>query len=148
MELKRSHRNHFPLAFLVVGIDRFQSTVGRLPPHQRSRVGAQILGQINDTIREIDLAAAEGPDRFHVCLPQTDPDGARLVAERLRERLPRVASGIDFTVSVGLASFEGSGSAPAFTGMLGEAYARLEHGQALGGDRVVSSAVPMARGHG
>jgi diguanylate cyclase (GGDEF)-like protein len=139
LEVRRSRRYGYPVAFLVIGIDRFASTVGRLPIYQRTHVAARILEQINDTIREIDLAAAEGLERFHVCLPQTPIEGARQVAERLRERLPKAGGGeIAFTVSVGISMLDGADPATTFRDLLADACAQLEHAQKAGGDRVES----------
>ena len=136
MELRRSRRYGYPLAFLIVGVDRYPATVGRLQIHQRTQIAAQLMAKINETIREIDLAAAEGLVRFHVCLPHTDFEGARLVAERLRERLANVNPALGLSVSIGLSAGSDSDSEQSYREMLDEAYARLEHARAAGGNRV------------
>jgi diguanylate cyclase (GGDEF)-like protein len=136
MEVRRSRRYRYPLAFLCVGVDRFDGSLGRLPVHVRTREMAKLLGIIQGTVRDIDLAVQDGDQRFLVCLPQTDPDGARNAAERIRDLLPKGCEGVALAVSVGLACYDGSDTEISFKGLLTHARSCLKRAQSLGGDRV------------
>jgi len=136
LEVRRSKRYRYPLAFLCVGVDRFPATLGRLPVHVRSREMGKLLAAIHGTIRDIDLAVVDGEERFLVCLPQTDLDGARYVGQRVRELLPKSCEEVKLTVSVGLAAYDGSGSDVSFKGLFQYAISCLKRAQTLGGDRI------------
>ncbi len=144
MEVKRSQRYRYPLALLTVGFDKFAATLGRLRVHERTSIVAKSLAVVNELIRDIDLAVQDGEERFLVCLPQTDLDGAQYVAGRLRERIPTVADKPRFTVSVGVAAYDGSGDDVTFKALHRQASECLKRAQALGGDRVDAIPGPMA----
>lgn len=136
MEVRRSKRYRYPLALLCVGVDRFESTLGRLPVHVRTREMGKMLASILDTIRDLDLAVLEGEGRCLVCLPQTDLDGARYVAQRVVELAPKACSELPVTVSVGLAAFDGSDDEVSFKGLFDHAALCLRRAQAQGGGQV------------
>ncbi|MBI5546604.1 MAG: diguanylate cyclase [Deltaproteobacteria bacterium] len=136
MEVRRSKRYRYPLAVLCVGVDRFASRLGRLPVHVRTSAMSKLLKVIHGTVRDIDLAVQDGDERFLVCLPQTDQDGARYVGHRLRELLPSNCDDAKITVSIGLAAYDGSGANVSFKGLFQHATGCLERAQKLGGDRL------------
>ncbi|MGC4115155.1 MAG: diguanylate cyclase [Myxococcales bacterium] len=135
-EVRRSKRYRYPLAFLCVGVDNFPKTLGRLPVHVRTRAVGLLLKEIQETIRDIDLAVQDGDQRFLVCLPQTDADGAHYVARRIRELLPKVCEDAKITVSVGLAAYDGSGADVTFKELFTHATSCLKRAISLGGDRL------------
>ena len=135
-EVRRSKRYRYPLAFLCVGVDEFQATLGRLPVHVRTKAMGQLLEVIRETLRDIDLAVQDGDQRFLVCLPQTDKDGAHYVGRRLRELLPKQREDSRITISVGLAAYDGSGAEVSFKGLFNHATSCLRRAQNLGGDRL------------
>ena len=135
-EVRRSKRYRYPLAFLCVGVDAFPKTLGRLPVHVRTKAMGQLLAVIHETVRDIDLAVQDGDQRFLVCLPQTDADGAHYVGRRLRELLPKSCEDAKITVSVGLAAYDGSGAEVSFKGLFTHATSCLKRAMSLGGDRL------------
>jgi diguanylate cyclase (GGDEF)-like protein len=97
-------------------LDRFgevNARVGRLVADRLLREAAILLG---NKIRDIDLAARPGEDELAVLLPQTDRNGAFLVADRFRREVEthfrkREAGGkpADLTVSGGVAAYPEDG---------------------------------------
>jgi diguanylate cyclase len=62
--------------------------------------------------REYDVAARFGGDEFCVLLPETDLEGALVVAERIRALVQRSAEQPAITVSVGVAARNGDEITP------------------------------------
>jgi two-component system, cell cycle response regulator len=84
-EIKRAKRYRHWLSVIMCDIDHFKQ-VNDTHGHQ---VGDVVLKGFADIIRksirdEIDWAVRYGGEEFIIILPETDLDGARIVAERLR----------------------------------------------------------------
>jgi two-component system, cell cycle response regulator len=84
-EIKRAKRYRHWLSVIMCDIDHFKQ-VNDTHGHQ---VGDVVLKGFADIIRksirnEIDWAVRYGGEEFIIILPETDLDGARVVAERLR----------------------------------------------------------------
>lgn len=111
-EIKRARRYNGPLSLLVLDIDRFKSVNDRFGHGAGDEVLVEFVRRINLGLpREIDWCARLGGEEFAVVLPQTDLNGARTVAEKLRQMTASVpiltASGpIDITVSIGIAAVD------------------------------------------
>lgn len=115
-ELRRARRYGHVLAIAVFDLDGFgdaNARFGRLVADRLLREAAMILG---NKIRDIDLASRPGEDELAILLPQTDRNGAFLVAERFRRELEthfrrREAAGhpVGLTVSGGVASYPDDG---------------------------------------
>jgi diguanylate cyclase (GGDEF)-like protein len=115
-ELRRARRYGHAVAIAVFDLDRFgevNQRLGRLVADRLLREAAMILG---NKIRDIDLAARPGEDELTLLLPQTDRNGAFLVADRFRRELEthfrkREAGGkpADLTVSGGVAAYPDDG---------------------------------------
>jgi diguanylate cyclase (GGDEF)-like protein len=115
-EIRRARRYGHAVAVVLFDLDRFgdvNARVGRLVADRLLREAAMLLG---NKIRDIDLAARPGEDELAVLLPQTDRNGAFLVAERFRREVEahfrrREAGGkpADLTVSGGVASYPEDG---------------------------------------
>ena len=107
-EFLKSIRYNRPLSVVLFDIDMFKSindTYGHL-------AGDQILAQIGVLLtqkeRETDLSARYGGEEFVLLLPETDCEGARNTAERLRSLLETSPiyyenHKIQFTASFGVA---------------------------------------------
>ncbi len=86
-EIARAKRGGHPLALMMIDVDDF-GTVNNSFGHQ---VGDAVLAAIAKaflrSIRTGDIAARYGGDEFVVILPETDIDGATMLAERAREAI-------------------------------------------------------------
>ncbi|WP_338864618.1 diguanylate cyclase [Myxococcus stipitatus] len=147
MEVKRSRRYRYPIALLMVELDRFPERSAGLVPAARKGALAEVLGVLVEGVRDIDVAVPFADSRFVVFLPHTPRSGARIVAERLREKLKSVAGLPSGTASVGVAVSEPAaarkdaapgapGQAVSFGGLLKDAGDALRRAQAAGGDWV------------
>jgi diguanylate cyclase (GGDEF)-like protein len=138
MEVKRSRRYRYPIAFLLLSVDRIKDRLSALPGEQRKAAMAEVLAAVTHSVRDIDLAVPSGDDRVLVFLPHTPRQGALLVAGRLRERLRRLGAFPDSTASVGVAAFEpGSGAGEvSFGTLMRDALEALRKAQADGGNKI------------
>jgi diguanylate cyclase (GGDEF)-like protein len=110
VEISRANREHTPLSLLICDIDRFK-TVNDGHGHP---VGDQVLkhlaGVLADMGRKTDIITRFGGEEFCFVLPNTKPEWARLVAERVRakvEATPAVIESGDLgiTISVGIGTY-------------------------------------------
>lgn len=115
-ELRRARRYGHAVGIAIFDLDRFgeiNARVDRLVADRLLREAAMLLG---NKIRDIDLAARPGEDELAVLLPQTDRNGAFLVADRFRREIEthfrkRDTGGkpADLTVSGGVAAYPEDG---------------------------------------
>lgn len=83
-EMERASRYNLPFSLILIDLDFFKK-VNDTYGHD---VGDQVLQQASEifnlAIRGIDIAARWGGEEFILLLPQTDSEGAVLIAERIR----------------------------------------------------------------
>ncbi|MBI4276906.1 MAG: GAF domain-containing protein [Armatimonadetes bacterium] len=142
-EVERAQRYEFPLAVVMLEIDRFKhynDTYGHLSGDEVLRAVAALL---RTGSRRSDIVARYGGDEFVIVLPHTDQAEAMELAERLR----RTVSGTTFllgeqrvanvTLSAGVASFPDHGiTADALIDAADQAMYRVKRS---GGNRVAAS---------
>jgi diguanylate cyclase (GGDEF)-like protein len=118
-EVDRARRFDHELSMLVLDIDDFKEINDNLGHPQGDEVLRAIAETVHDTTRTIDVRARYGGDELALLLLETGPEGALILAERLRERIaarevPRTAGRgtMRVTVSIGLATlpYAASGS--------------------------------------
>lgn len=107
-ERARQRRHGQPIGVLELDIDHFK----RVNDAHGHGVGDEVLRYLTrcwrGLIREIDVLARVGGEEFVVLLPESDADGARDSAERLRahtaaEPVSTSVGPLDITVSIGVA---------------------------------------------
>lgn len=109
-ELKRSFRQNYKVALMMIDIDNFKSYNDTLG-HLAGDLVLRELGRIVKTyIREVDLAARYGGEEFAVILPYNEDEKNNvIIAGRIQSaiaavKLPIVAESIpQVTVSIGIA---------------------------------------------
>lgn len=108
-EIKRSGRTERSFGVLLLDLDelkKINDTHGHL-------VGSRALCRVANILRlqcrEIDTATRYGGDEFVLILPETDSDAARLVAQRISDRLKGDGEEPSISVSAGSAIFPEDG---------------------------------------
>jgi diguanylate cyclase (GGDEF)-like protein/PAS domain S-box-containing protein len=82
-EIERARRSHLPLALIIADVDhfkRFNDTYGHPAGDDALRAVARAIDGI--LRRPGDLAARFGGEEFAIILPNTNAEGARILAER------------------------------------------------------------------
>ncbi len=110
-EFERRRRFETPLAFLLLDIDDFKQINDTYGHQQGDEVLISLGRLLRDLSRDIDEPARYGGEELAVVLPQTDVDGAELLAERMRQAIERLRIGrvdgkgdIAVTASFGVAA--------------------------------------------
>ncbi|MGC2854794.1 diguanylate cyclase [Novispirillum sp. DQ9] len=138
-EIIRSERTGAPLCAVMLDIDHFKAVNDRYGHAGGDAVLRAVVARIGAEIRPVDILGRLGGEEFALVLPDTDGDGAMLVAERLRQALaaaPVPADGVDIPVtsSFGVAVLT---AGEALDSLLGRADAALYAAKTSGRNRVV-----------
>jgi diguanylate cyclase (GGDEF)-like protein len=99
-----------PLSVLLADIDWFKSVNDNLGHVSGDRLLKSVAGLLASRLRPTDLCARYGGEEFVVVLPETDDDGAAVVAERLRATIADTvhdlgATKARITISIGHATW-------------------------------------------
>jgi diguanylate cyclase (GGDEF)-like protein len=111
-ELERAKRFGRPLALLMIDVDHLRAVNtahGHLAGDRALKDVADALGRAT---REYDIAARFGGDEFCILLPETELDGALVVAERIRALVEQMSGEPRITVSIGVATKERGETTP------------------------------------
>lgn len=145
-EFTRLKRSGQPLTLVLLSIDHFQNfnDVHGVPAAEDSlkRLGTALIERIK---RPSDKAARLGGGEFALLLPETDFNGAKVVAEQVRRLVEQLgiahqASSVApvVTVSVGLATVSTTHMG-AVEDLMHLAQSAMERARAAGGNRVAGS---------
>lgn len=139
-ELTRSRRHGLRFAVLMLDVDHFKrinDTFG----HQVGDLAIKAVAEVcNKALRPHDILARYGGEEFILTLPHTDEEGARVVAERIRQAVEQVelaaeTGPVRFTVSVGVSIYKKDLPLERIVGRADEALYRAKQ---AGRNRVVS----------
>jgi diguanylate cyclase (GGDEF)-like protein len=106
-ELERGRRHGRPVAVVLFDLDRLKE-INDLHGHQAGdRALLHVAARARSSVREGELLARLAGDEFALVLPETEADGARAAAERIRAEIARLAVAgperLRVTVSAGVA---------------------------------------------
>jgi diguanylate cyclase (GGDEF)-like protein len=113
-EVERATRHHKWLSVAFIDIDRFKPINDMFGHNSGDAVLRQIASLLADNVRASDLFGRYGGEEFMLILPETHPDDAVLLAEKLRAMVtaqPLVIAGnqtVQVTISIGIAGEVGS----------------------------------------
>jgi len=142
--LARAMRHDGAYTLLLVDIDHFKLINDSIGHAAGDAVLRQIAEIFSEQIREGDILARFGGEEFIVALPETDTEGARQVAERMREAVKEHfweydGKRLSVTLSVGLAALTGrveqGGSGAMLDRLVSEADQALYFGKHNGRDQ-------------
>jgi diguanylate cyclase (GGDEF)-like protein len=109
-EMSRSVRYRSVLSLMMFDIDHFKR-VNDTYGHPGGDVVLRKLAElVQASMRTSDVVARYGGEEFAVILPETDPGGCKVFAERLRRKVEQMETDIDgtlvkITVSIGTATY-------------------------------------------
>jgi len=134
-ELRRCQRYGGTFAVILMDIDRFKEINDTYGHEVGDRVLKETAKLLQGTIRDADSAGRWGGEEFLVVCPQTDLEGARALAEKLRSAYARaeLSGAIRKTASFGVASYHAGDSVEA---LVRRADAALYAAKEAGRDRV------------
>lgn len=110
-EMKRSARYGTKLSLILFDVDHFKKFNDTYGHQQGDIVLIETAKIVKDSIRlNIDIACRYGGEEFTIIMPETDAQGARVLAERLRKRVeafeyPGQEKPLHVTISLGVAVF-------------------------------------------
>ena len=107
--LARSLRYELPYSILLLDIDHFKAVNDNFGHATGDVVLQQVASTIRAQTREGDILARFGGEEFIVALPNTDRDGAMLLAERIRlavkeRRWELESRSLSVSISIGIAT--------------------------------------------
>jgi diguanylate cyclase (GGDEF)-like protein len=114
-EVQRSRRYGGKVSLIFLDLDGFKNVNDQHGHLAGSRALVEVGAVIRNMVREIDVVSRFGGDEFTVILPQTGPDGAMVIAERMRQRveetifLETFGLKVRLTASFGIACFPDHG---------------------------------------
>jgi diguanylate cyclase (GGDEF)-like protein len=111
-EIARSNRNDNPFSVVFFDMDGLKTINDELGHLIGSRAVCRFAETLRASCRTSDTAARYGGDEFVVILPDTDDEGARVVIQRVAERLAEDPDRPTLSVSAGVAVYPRDGGTP------------------------------------
>lgn len=144
-EWQRAHRYQRPLAVGMADLDFFKpinDQYGHLAGDAVLKAVASLLAQ---GLRSSDLVGRYGGEEFLLVFPETDAQKAKVVAEKLRQKVEELVVRLDngaqvrTTVSIGVAAYDPKSENPGdLLELVRRADAKLLQAKELGRNRVVA----------
>jgi len=141
-EAARCLRYQSRLALLLMDVDQLKAVNDRWGHPAGDQMLVRVAGAIRDSLRGCDIASRYGGDEFAVILPDTDARAARLVAERICEKVGVSDASIKVTVSGGLADLSLAATGPSEARLIAAADRALYLAKGRGGNCVAEEVLP------
>ncbi|MCB9229095.1 MAG: diguanylate cyclase [Deltaproteobacteria bacterium] len=108
-EFTRAERYRKDLSLMMIDLDFFKRVNDQCDHLFGSFVLAQTGALLSDSIRSLDIAARFGGDEYVIMLPETNAEGAYIMAERIRKQITdkvfdNHSYSVQITPSIGLAT--------------------------------------------
>lgn len=106
MKLKTEETNRygFPFSVIMIDLDNFKEINDQKGHLAGDEVLKKVADAIKSSIRKVDYCGRYGGDEFIVIASHTDLEGARVLAERIREKVKSLNLGV--TISVGVVEYK------------------------------------------
>ncbi len=108
VEMARCRRSGRAASLLMLDIDEFKNINDQYGHPAGDEVIRSVAEIVSRTVRASDISGRYGGEEFGVVLPDTDVDGATVIAERIRQRIEAAAvaesAPVGCTVSIGIAA--------------------------------------------
>ncbi|KPP98217.1 GGDEF domain-containing protein [Marinobacter sp. HL-58] len=132
-EYQRYLRNRRPFSVLLMDIDLFKSVNDSYGHHVGDQAIIMVARTLQEQSRKVDTLSRWGGEEYLVLLPETDTSDAVQTANRIRQKIastPVNADGhsINTTISIGVATIEGSESVDRLLQRADEALYRAKSG--------------------
>ncbi|MGB9186121.1 MAG: EAL domain-containing protein [Solirubrobacteraceae bacterium] len=112
-ELLRHKRDANQLAVLLIDLDRFKQVNERRGHAAGDDVLRRVALTLRESVRAQDTVARQGGDEFAILAPDTDAEGAAMLAHRIRDRLGLVQfAGDSVAATIGWAIYPTDGRSP------------------------------------
>jgi diguanylate cyclase (GGDEF)-like protein len=113
-ELERSKKYHLNFSVLMIDVDHFKAMNDKYGHLVGDVVLREVSKTVKDGTRQVDSIGRYGGEEFVILLSETDKNGARFAAERIRQAVERLRiraydEQISGTISIGLATYPEDG---------------------------------------
>lgn len=110
-EANRSDRTHRDFCFIFIDIDKFKDINDTYGHYCGDLVLKSVADIIRKNLRKYDYVARWGGEEFLAVLPETDLQGAEIVAERFRKKVSQMKSEfsdtlVNVTITLGVALYD------------------------------------------
>ncbi|MCK5686322.1 diguanylate cyclase [bacterium] len=140
-EFGRVQRYGGELSLIMTDIDHFKNFNDTYGHQIGDLVLSGVAKIVHDSARETDLPARYGGEEFAIILPETDQEGAMILAERIRKRIEDTtkygANELSVTISLGVSSFNCETPATSFEEMIKQADLALYKAKDTGRNKTV-----------
>jgi diguanylate cyclase (GGDEF)-like protein len=114
-EFERATRFQRSFTVILLDVDNFKDINDTFGHHGGDSVLVELAGRLASVTREIDTVSRYGGDEFALLLPETDGEGGRSVAEKIRDVVRAGPfefedESVPMSVSIGVSAFPADGA--------------------------------------